>query len=95
MLRSSTPKGGIRLGILTHIPLSNRLQLQTGIIYSAKGATEQQVFDESIPGLQSATTTLNVNYIDAPVNLLLKLPLKGKWNFLLGAGPQLSLFYTG
>ena len=95
VLRSSTNKSGIRLGILTHIPLTSRLQLQTGIIYSAKGTKEQQVFDQNASGIKSATTTLNVNYIDAPVNLLLKLPLKGKWNFLLGAGPQLSLFYTG
>ena len=95
VLRSSTQKGGIRLGILTHIPLSSRLQVQTGIIYSAKGSKEQQVFDENSTGLKTATTTLSVNYIDAPINLLLKLPLKGKTKFLLGAGPQLSLFYTG
>lgn len=95
VLRTGTQKGGIRLGILTHIPLSNRLQIQTGIIYSAKGSKEQQVFDENVSDVKTATTTLNVNYIDAPVNLLLKLPLKGKTNFLLGAGPQLSLFYTG
>ena len=93
--RTSTKKAGIRLGIVTHIPLSNRLQLQTGVIYSAKGSKEQQVFDPASSGLQTAITTLSINYIDAPVNLLLKLPLKGKTKFLLGAGPQLSLFYTG
>lgn len=93
--RTSTAKGGIRIGIITNIPLSNRFYLHTGIIYSAKGAKEQQVFDEATSGLRTAITQLNVNYIDAPVNLLYKQPLKGKTNILLGAGPQLSLFYTG
>lgn len=93
--RTSSQKTGIRFGIVTHIPLSGRLQLQTGIVYSAKGTKEQQVFDPETTGLQTAITDLSINYIDAPLNLLVKLPLKGKTSFLLGAGPQLSLFYTG
>ena len=93
--RSSSAKGGIRVGFITNIPLSQKLFVHTGIIYSAKGAKEQQVFDPANPDLKMAITNLSVNYIDAPVNLLLKLPLKGKTKVLLGAGPQLSLFYNG
>ena len=93
--RSTSTKAGLRVGFITNIPLSKKLFVHTGIIYSAKGAKEQQLFDESSTDLQTAITDLSVAYIDAPLNLLLKLPLKGKTKFLLGAGPQLSLFYNG
>jgi len=93
--RSSSTKGGIRVGFITNIPLSQKLFVHTGIIYSAKGAKEQQLFNGANTNLQTAITDLSVAYIDAPVNLLLKMPLKGKTKVLLGAGPQVSLFYNG
>lgn len=93
--RTSSTKGGIRVGFITNIPLSKKLFVHTGIIYSAKGAKEQQLFDDANTDLQTAITDLSVKYIDAPVNLLLKLPVKGKTKVLLGAGPQVSLFYNG
>ncbi len=92
--RTSSTKGGLRVGFITNIPLSQKLFIHTGIIYSAKGSKEQQVFSPDNQ-LQTAITDLSVAYIDAPVNLLLKLPVKGKTKVLLGAGPQLSLFYNG
>src|SRR5688500_5251990 len=76
--RTSSTKGGIRVGFITNIPLSKKLFVHTGIIYSARGAKEQQLFDGANTDLQTAITDLSVKYIDAPINLLLKLPLKGK-----------------
>lgn len=93
--RTATQKGGIHIGFLADIPLTNKLYLQSGLIYSAKGSKQQQVFDSATSGIQTALTTLNVNYIDAPFNLVYKVPLKGKTKFIIGAGPQASLFYSG
>jgi OmpA-OmpF porin, OOP family len=93
--RTATQKAGIHIGLLANVPLAKNLYLQTGLMYAAKGGKEQQTFDPSFSELQTAITTLSVNYIDAPFSLMYKAPLKGKTSFILGAGPQASLFYSG
>ncbi len=92
---TSPQKGGVHIGFLADIPLARRWYLQAGLQYSAKGSKVQQVFDPATSELQTALTTLSVNYIDAPFHLVYKQPLKGKTRFIIGAGPQASLFYNG
>ena len=95
---------GINLGLLANTSLNKKQTLffQTGFLYSAKGSQVVQEFDTSLVTLSDgekhflqATTNLKVNYIDIPVNLLFKYPLKGKTKFLVGGGLQASLFYNG
>jgi len=95
---------GLNLGVIANASLNQRqtLFLRTGILYSAKGSQVFQQFDTSAVNIWDgkkhfleATTNLKINYIDVPVNLLYKFPLKGKTKFLLGGGLQTSLFYNG
>lgn len=96
-------KSGIRVGFIGNIPVNARKTLffQGGVIYSQKGSKVQQRFDTSNVDLGTkkalflATTDLSVNYIDIPLNLVYKLPLKGKTKFVIGGGLQASLFYSG
>jgi OOP family OmpA-OmpF porin len=96
-------RSGVNLGFITQVPLDKKQSLffRTGVIYSEKGSKVVQSFDTSNidltlnKSLLSATTQLSVNYIDAPFNLVYKLPIKGKTKFIIGAGLQASLFYNG
>jgi outer membrane protein OmpA-like peptidoglycan-associated protein len=96
-----TSRSGLNLGLIGEIPLgySNKAFFQPGIFYSTKGRKYQRSYD--INTVQTDTlfhsSTFYTNYIDVPLNILLKLPLdkKRKNNFLISAGPYLSFFYNG
>ena len=101
---SVTKHTGLSFGFIANSPLNKKQTLffRTGAIYSARGSQTYQAFNTSNVNLadgdlhlSEATTNLKLNYIDIPVNLLYKFPLKGKTKFLLGAGAQASLFYNG
>lgn len=101
--KSASRYTGINIGLIGDIPLNRKQSLvfRTGILYSAKGSQAVQNFDTSKVDLTTgkylmqANTTLNVNYIDVPVNFILKLKLAGKTKFILGGGATASLFYNG
>lgn len=99
-----TKHTGLNFGFVANSPLNKKqtVFLRTGAIYSAKGSQTFQAFDttnvnraDGDQHITEATTNLKVNYIDLPLNLLFKFPLKGKTKFLFGAGGQASLFYNG
>jgi OmpA-OmpF porin, OOP family len=94
---------GLNFGFIANSALNKKQTLffRTGVMYSCKGSQLNQQYDTSMVDLSDGkhlletTTSLKINYIDIPTNLLLKLPLKGKTKFLLGGGLQGSLFYNG
>src|SRR5688572_26825591 len=90
-------RSGLHFGFLADIPVrdSKKLSFQPGIIYFARGTTQELLLDTSTTNIFKATTEQKVNYIDLPLNFVFKLPLKGKTKLIMGAGPQASLFYSG
>jgi outer membrane protein OmpA-like peptidoglycan-associated protein len=94
-------RSGLNLGLIGEIPLgyTNRAFFQPGIFYSTKGRKYQRYFDTATVKTDTLfhSSTFYTNYIDVPLNILLKLPLdkKRKNNFLISAGPYLSFFYSG
>ena len=99
-----TKHTGLNFGFIANSPLNKKqtVFLRTGAIYSAKGSQTFQAFDttnvnraDGDQHITEATTNLKINYIDLPLNLLFKFPLKGKTKFLFGAGGQAYLFYNG
>jgi hypothetical protein len=106
--KTSSKKTGIVLGVVASVPFSKHFSFRTGVLYSAKGSNQTQHYDTTdlyastvnLPANQkskplSTTTKLNVNYIDIPLNLMYKLSIKGNSSFVVGVGPQLSIFYNG
>lgn len=99
--KTSLNKARVTFGFVANVPITGGLFFRTGVLYSAKGSNWSQFYDtanvyrEKKAQLLTSKTELNVNYIDIPVNLLYKLPLKKKTRFIVGGGPQLSLLYTG
>jgi outer membrane protein OmpA-like peptidoglycan-associated protein len=102
-LYSLTKHTGLNLGFIANSALNKKQTVffRTGVQYSARGSQAFQQYDTANVDLTDgkhffqSTTNLKINYIDIPVNVLFKFPLKGKTKFLLGGGAQASLFYNG
>ncbi|HTL10587.1 MAG TPA: OmpA family protein [Chitinophagaceae bacterium] len=95
-----TAKSGIHAGLTAEIPLGGRFYFQPAVLYTEKGRNFSKILQTNNADSfysYNNVTSLSTKYFDIPLNLAVKLPLsrKGKTNFLLSAGPYLSLFYKG
>ena len=95
-----TGKSGIHIGISAEIPLGKRIYLEPSLLYSEKGRNFTKVLETSVAdSFYSFNTTKNltIQYIDIPINFAYKLPLSRKktTNFIISAGPYLSMFFNG
>lgn len=94
-------KTGFTVGFVANLPLQNGLYFHTGVLYSTKGSRWFQLYDTlnvaktDKEQLLSANTFLDLAYIEIPLNLMYKTQPHGKTRFVMGAGPQLSMLYTG
>lgn len=100
--RYYSAKSGIHIGVTAEIPFGSesRFFFEPSIVYSEKGRTFKKIFDtNSSDSFYSfnTTQTLFIQYIDIPLNIAYKLPLSHKkgTNFILSAGPYLSMFFNG
>ena len=87
---------GGHFGIIADLPIngSARFSFQPGIIFQNKGRKYFNI-DTSTSPVQSLTYNQLINYVDLPLNLVVKFPLSAKTKFIIGAGPYLSAFYNG
>jgi hypothetical protein len=94
-------KIGFTVGFVANIPIHGGLYFHTGVLYSTKGSSWTQLYDtlnvaeSKKEQLLTANTVLDLAYIEIPLNLMYKTPARGKTRFVMGAGPQLSMLYTG
>lgn len=88
---------GAHFGFLADLQLSpsSKLYFQPGIVFYNKGRKFSNTYDTSIYDYSNIDAIQYVNYIDVPLNVLLKIPLGQKAKFFIGAGPYLSFFYNG
>ena len=74
-----------QVGILGDVPLATNLfSLQTGIIFSGKGAKTESGNPSSTPYYKATT---NPYYLEVPVNFIVKAPIGSDSKFFIGAGP--------
>jgi outer membrane protein OmpA-like peptidoglycan-associated protein len=87
---------GIHIGILADIRLSakSKFYFQPAVFFSNKGRKYTTPIDTT-GSIKTSTFSQYLNYMDMPLNLVLKLPLGGKAKFILGGGPYFSFFYNG
>lgn len=76
-------KAGLMIGAHLILPLTNRISLSPGLVYSQKG------FKNEIDDIKVKT-----NYLDIPLNLRLKAH-GGDTGIVLEAGPYLGVFING
>jgi len=76
---------GFHAGPVIDLPVADEFLLQTGLLFSIKGAVDKEVTPEH---------KVNISYIELPVNLLYK-PLLGSGHLLLGFGPYVAYGIMG
>jgi len=104
-------RNGVHLGFMADLRLNDRsnFYFQPSVLFTTKGRNYKSrsvdttvVFKRSF-GLDDSLvyTTYSqsrkqfINYIDIPLNLVYKLKLGKKANFIIGGGPYVSFFYDG
>jgi outer membrane protein OmpA-like peptidoglycan-associated protein len=92
---SYSARAGTHFGFIANLPFgaNSKLSFQPGVIYYNKGRKYLQRFDTATTHLINKSSTQYVNYIDVPLNLVLKFGNKAK--FIIGGGPYSSFFYNG
>lgn len=87
---------GIHIGFVADLRVTptSKIYFQPGIFFYNKGRKYASPYD-SIGIIQTYTTSQFINYMDMPLNFVLKIPLGGKAKFMLGGGPYVSFFYNG
>ncbi|HVZ56411.1 MAG TPA: OmpA family protein [Chitinophagaceae bacterium] len=92
-----TPRTGFHGGLLAELPFSpkSRFFLQPGVLITNKGRKYAQSTNIPDPLVERFDSTQYLNYIDVPVNLVVKFPLAAKVKLVLGAGPYASFFFNG
>ena len=89
---------GYQGGVVAEIPLNKRstFVLQPAVMYFNKGRKYFQQFDPATSLLvQDSSFKTKLNYIEIPLNLLLKFHLGKKVNFVIGGGPYAAFFSGG
>ena len=69
------------------------MSFQGGVLYYSRGRKYFEKFDTSMGPNINKSATQYINYIDIPLNLVLKFGRKAK--FIIGGGPYGSFFYNG
>ncbi|MEO6314613.1 MAG: OmpA family protein [Chitinophagaceae bacterium] len=93
-------KSGIHVGLAAEIPVTRRIFFEPAILYSQKGRNFTKILETTVAdSFYSFNTTrqLSIQYFDIPLNFAYKLPLSRKKgsNFIISAGPYMSLFFNG
>jgi hypothetical protein len=79
---------GFHIGPVADFHLKDMLYFNTGLLYSLKGAKVEG--DEFSPNEQ-----IKINYLEIPLNLAYKFPLKEKSDFFIQAGPYVGYGLSG
>lgn len=83
---------GIHIGIIGEFNLQESLYFNTGLLYSLKGyKIEGSLFDLE----ETDEEKLTVNYLEIPMNLAYKFPIKDNSSFFIQAGPYLGYALSG
>src|SRR5437868_7245641 len=90
------PLYGFHGGVFAEIPLNRKgnLVFQPGVYYFNKGRKYKQTFDPAVNPVNDTSSTLHLNYIDVPFNLILKFRLGKTVKFMIGAGPYAVFFFN-
>lgn len=79
----------INAGVVVGIPVATDFFVQTGLLFSTKGAKHEEQFFG-----MTYKTEYSLSYIELPMNLLYK-PVLGNGNLLLGFGPYVAYGVAG
>ncbi|MEO6327629.1 MAG: porin family protein [Ginsengibacter sp.] len=81
-------------GISGRFNLSKTIDLETGLLFTGKGAKAETFFGTNTSD-NYVKTKLNPFYLEVPLNLILRIPLQKKTNLFFHAGPYAAMGIAG
>lgn len=82
-------------GILGRFGLSKVIDLETGLLYTGKGSKAETYFTSGSTSDNYVKTKFNPYYIEVPLNLVIRVPVKGKHGLFFHAGPYAAIGVNG
>lgn len=80
---------GLNIGFVIDLPIGSNFSIQPGLNFIQKGVKEKET-----DGNFTAELTSRINYLEVPLNLIYKAPLK-KGHLFFGAGPSAAYALNG
>ncbi|MEO8405536.1 MAG: porin family protein [Chitinophagaceae bacterium] len=95
--KNYSPRTGVHFGMVADLPFTKKgtFCFQPGVEFYHKGRKYSEIMDTTFHDTLSLNRSEFLNYIDIPLNLVLKLPLGKNVKFILGGGPYFSFFFDG
>ncbi|MBC7946805.1 MAG: OmpA family protein [Chitinophagaceae bacterium] len=95
--KNFSPRTGVHFGFIANLSLNSKQSFvfQPGLLYFNKGRKYAARFDTAVNQTLSIHASEHTNYLEIPLNLVVKFKLSKTARFIIGAGPYASFFYTG
>lgn len=83
------------VGILDRFGLSKIVDLESGILFTGKGSKAQTYYTSGSTSDNYVITKFNPYYIEVPLNLVVRVPVKGIHGLFFHAGPYAAIGVAG
>jgi OOP family OmpA-OmpF porin len=91
------PRTGIHFGLNADLPISKSgsFTFQPNVLFYHKGRKYNEIMDTTFSDTLNLKRSEFLNYLDVPLNLVVKFKLGRTVRFIVGGGPYFSFFFDG
>ena len=82
-------------GILSRFGLSKIIDLESGLLFTGKGSKAQTYYTNGTTNDNYVITKFNPYYIEVPLNVVVRVPVKGVHGLFFYAGPYTAIGVAG
>lgn len=82
-------------GILSRFGLSKVVDLESGVLFTGKGSKAQTYYTSGSTSDNYVITKFNPYYVEVPLNLVIRVPVKGIHGLFFHAGPYAAIGVAG
>ncbi len=82
-------------GILGRFDLSKVIDLESGVLFTGRGSKAETYFTSGSTSDNYVKTKFNPYYIEVPLNLVVRVPVKGTHGLFFHGGPYAAIGLTG
>lgn len=95
--KNYSKRTGAHFGLIADLAIDKKanFSFQPAVSFYHKGRKYMEIMDTTIHDTLQLKSNEFLNYIDIPLNLVVKLPLGKKVKFILGGGPYVSFYFDG
>lgn len=95
--KNYSPRTGIHFGLNADLPFgkSGNFTFQPNVLFYHKGRKYNEIMDTTFSDTLNLKRSEFLNYVDVPLNLVVKFRLGKTVKFIIGGGPYFSFFFDG